>query len=154
MMRMGLLVLGTLSMMVGLVGCQSSSGGVRPAPGVTVMALGEAGDAEEVALMRQEPGRAFRVVGLVRSAGEARFEGQIQDARARAERTLRRQGASVGADAVIIDESEVVEVAGGAMQAGTFGSDDSNLQRPGGAAYATRPVHRVLLRGRAIVFTP
>lgn len=136
-----------------LLGCQSGSGGVRPAPGVSVLAPGDAGDAEAVALMTQEPGRSFRVVGLVRAAGEARFEGQIPEARASAERTLRRQGASVGADAVIIDESGVAEVEGGAVNLGTFGSEESNLQRPGGAAYATRPVHRVTLRGRAIVFT-
>lgn len=146
-----------LAMLVGsvcLTGCSSGTGGLVAAPGVRVLEPSEAGDGSAVVLLSSEPARAFRVVGLVRSGSDARFAGQIGEARSRAEALLRRQGASVGADAVIVDETDVAEIAGGAVGAGLADLDGGNLQRPGGVAYATRPVHRVTLRGRAIVFEP
>lgn len=136
-----------------LMSCSSGAGSVRAAPGVRVLEPGEAGDGSAVALMTLEPTRGFRVVGLVRSEADARFEGQIGEARSRAEAGLRGQGALVGADAVVVDESDVAEIPGGSVGVGLSDLDGGNLQRPGGAAYATRPVHRVTLRGRAIVFT-
>lgn len=138
---------------VGVVGCSPNTGSVRAAPGVRLLEPGEAGDGSAVALITRDPTRAFTVVRRVRGESVARFEGQIGEARTRAETVLRRQGASVGADAVIVDAVDVAEIGGGAVQTGLSDLDGGNLQRPGGAAYATRPVHRVTLRGRAIVFT-
>lgn len=131
-----------------LPACESGQGSVRPAPGV---ALVEDADADAVGVLTADPDRPFVVVGRVRSTADARFEPRINEARAAAERALQRQGAAVGADAVIIDEVYVMDLDGGAVQTGMGGlNDDRNLQRPGGAAYATRPVHRVVLVGRAV----
>jgi hypothetical protein len=135
-----------------LAGCESGSGTVRPAPGVEVVSDA---DAAGVAVLADEPQRPYAVVGRVRAMADARFEARIDEARAAAERALRRQGASVGADAVIVDEALIMDLDGGAIEPSLggdgFGSDH-NLQRPGGAAYATRPVHRVVLTGRAVRF--
>lgn len=132
----------------GLGGCESGSGSVRPAPGV---ALVEDADAAAVGLLDKDPDRPFVVVGRVRVSADARFEGRIPEARAAAERSLRAQGASVGADAVVIDEAFVMDLDGGAIETGVGDlNEDRNRQRPGGAAVATRPVHRVVLVGRAV----
>ncbi len=129
-------------------GCESGSGSVRPAPGVEVV---EHADPAGVVLLNENPSQVFVVVGRVRSAADARFEGRIPEARAAAERALRAQAASVGADAVIVDEAFIMDLDGGAVETGLGDLDDGrNLQRPGGAAFATRPVHRVVLIGRAI----
>lgn len=134
-----------------LPGCESGTGMVRPAPGVEVVS---GADADAVVLLNAEPERPYTVVGRVRSMADARFEARINEARAGAERALRRQGAAVGADAVIVDEAVVLDLDGGAIEPSMsgLGASDSNLQRPGGAAYATRPVHRVVLTGRAVRF--
>ena len=132
----------------GLGGCESGSGSVRPAPGV---ALVEDADAAAVGLLEKDPDRPFVVVGRVWASADARFEGRIPEARAAAERALRAQGATVGADAVVIDEAFVMDLDGGAIDTGVGDlKDGRNLQRPGGAAVATRPVHRVVLVGRAV----
>lgn len=128
-------------------GCESGSGSVRPAPGVEVV---EHADASAVGLLNADPDRPFVVVGRVRASADTRFEGRIPEARAAAERALREQGASVGADAVVIDEAFVLDLDGGAIHTGGDLNEDRNLQRPGGAATATRPVHRVVLVGRAV----
>lgn len=134
--------------LVALPACESGSGSVRPAPGVQLV---DDGDPAGVALFTSDPDRSFVVVGRVRAMADARFEARINEARAAAEQALRRQGASVGADAVIIDEAFVMDLDGGAIDQpmGDL-NDQRNLQRPGGAAYATRPVHRVVLVGRAV----
>lgn len=134
--------------LVALPACESGSGSVRPAPGVQRV---DDGDPAGVALFTSDPDRSFVVVGRVRAMADARFEARINEARAAAEQALRRQGASVGADAVIIDEAFVMDLDGGAIDPpmGDL-NDQRNLQRPGGAAYATRPVHRVVLVGRAV----
>jgi hypothetical protein len=128
--------------------CESGSGSVRPAPGVQRV---DDADPGPVALLTADPDRPFTVVGRVRGMADARFEARINEARSAAEQALRRQGASVGADAVIIDEAFVMDLDGGAIDlpVGDL-NDQRNLQRPGGAAYATRPVHRVVLVGRAV----
>lgn len=131
-----------------LPACESGSGSVRPAAGVSLV---EDADAAAVGLLNADPARPFTVVGRVRSFADARFEGRIAAARSAAEAELRRQGAAVGADAVVIDESVVADLEGGAIESGLAGfDDDANLQRPGGSAYATRPVKRVILTGRAV----
>lgn len=134
--------------LVALPACESGSGSVRPAPGVQLV---DDGDPAGVALFTSDPDRSFVVVGRVRAMADARFEARINEARAAAEQALRRQGASVGADAVIVDEAFVMDLDGGAIDQpmGDL-NDQRNLQRPGGAAYATRPVHRVVLVGRAV----
>lgn len=132
----------------GMGGCESGTGSVRPAPGVEMV---EDADAAAVGLLDKDPDRPFVVVGRVRAAADARFEGRIPEARAAAERALRAQGAAVGADAVVIDEAFVMDLEGGAVDTGVGDLNDGrNLQRPGGAAVATRPVHRVVLVGRAV----
>lgn len=132
-----------------LPACETGSGSVRPAPGVSVV---EDGDADAVALLRSEPGRPFLVVGSVRATADARLESRVDEARAAAERALRRQGASVGADAVIIDRALVADYEGGAEAVDPLATEDAGRDRlrPGGAAYATRPVKRVVLTGRAV----
>lgn len=112
--------------------------------------------------MREEPGGSFEVVGLVTGSADARFEGRIPEARAAAERAIRAQAAGIGADAVVLDEAFVAEIEGGGIPAdglgaglgsgfgSGFGAGEGNLQRPGGTMIVTRPVHRVVLRGRAI----
>ena len=137
--------------LLGAAGCESGSGSVRPAPGVEIV---EGVDSDAVAVLTEPPARGFTVVGRVRAAADARFEARIDEARAAAERALRRQGASVDADAVIIDEAMVLDLDGGAVVDPLAGPDeDRNRQRPGGAAIATRPVHRVVLVGRAVRWT-
>lgn len=141
----------TAACLLALAGCESGTGMVRPAPGVEVISDADAGG---VAVLAAEPERPYTVVGRVRAMADARFEPRINEARAAAERALRRQGAAVGADAVIVDEAVVMDLDGGAIEPsmGSLGTEDNNLQRPGGAAYATRPVHRVVLTGRAVRF--
>ncbi|MEM9373184.1 MAG: hypothetical protein AAGA55_06025 [Planctomycetota bacterium] len=141
-----------LMLLATAIGCSGGAGGVRPAPGVRVLPAEEAGSPDGVALLSDEPGRGFVVVGRVYGIGDARFEGRIAEARSAAERTLRLHAASVGAQAVIVDDEDIAEIPGGAVGIGAIGADDVNLQRPGGSVYATRPVHRVTVRGRAIVF--
>ncbi len=136
--------------LIGLMaaGCESGSGSVRPAPGVERV---EHADASAVGLLNADPDRPFVVVGRVRASADARFAGRIPEARAAAERALRAEGAAVGADAVVIDEALVLDLDGGAVRTGAGDlNEDRNLQRPGGAAFATRPVHRVVLVGRAV----
>lgn len=133
--------------LMGAAGCESGSGSVRPAPGVEIV---ENADASAVGLLHADPDRPFVVVGRVRASADARFEGRIPEARAAAERALRAEGAAVGADAVVIDESFIMDLDGGAVPTGGDLNEDRNLQRPGGAAFATRPVHRVVLVGRAV----
>lgn len=127
-------------------GCEHGSGVVRPAPGVQVV---EGADGSSVALLNAEPERAFTVVGRVRASADARIEARIGEARGAAERALRDQGAAVGADAVIVDEAAVLDLDGGAV-AEPMGDTAGDRQRPGGSVYATRPVHRVVLVGRAV----
>ncbi|MCC5823960.1 MAG: hypothetical protein LAT64_11075 [Phycisphaerales bacterium] len=132
----------------GLPACETGHGSVRPAPGVEMV---EGVPADAVGVLSGEPERAYTVVGRVRATADARFEGRIDEARRAAERALHRQGASVGADAVLIDEAFVMDLDGGGIEPPLGGlEDDRNRQRPGGAAYATRPVHRVVLVGRAV----
>jgi hypothetical protein len=135
-----------------LASCESGVGAVRPAPGVEVV---DGADPATVDLMTEPPARPFRLVGRVRASADARFEGRIDEARAAAERELREQGARVGADAVILDEAFVLDLDGAAIEDPVpVLEDERNRQRPGGAAYATRPVHRVVLVGRAIRWAP
>ncbi len=135
-----------------LPACESGSGTVRPAPGVAI--ADTPADPDAVALLTAEPSRPYRVVGAVRAFADARIESRVEQARAAAESEARRQGALVDADAVLIDDALVAQLEGGAIEASPFNQDDRNLQRPGGAAYATRPVFRVLLQGRAIRWLP
>lgn len=146
------IVLGIVALLGALVplgGCESASGVVMPAPGVDLVSDA---DADAVGLLRKDPARPFMVVGRVRAFADARFEARIDEARAAAERALRRQGAAVGADAVVIDEAIVAHIEGAAVEnplAG-LGVDDRNRQRPGGPGIATRPFKRVILTGRAV----
>ncbi|RMH28860.1 MAG: hypothetical protein D6692_04860 [Planctomycetota bacterium] len=135
-----------------LPACESGSGAVRPAPGVAI--ADTPADPEAVALLTAEPSRPFRVVGAVRAFADARIESRVEQARTAAESEARRQGALVDADAVLIDDAFVAQLEGGAIESSPFNQDDRNLQRPGGAAYATRPVFRVILQGRAIRWLP
>lgn len=131
-----------------LAGCETGHGAVRPLPGVQIV---EDADPDAVELLVTEPDRAYTLLGRVRATADARIEGRIDEARRAAERALRRQGASVGADAVVIDEAVVMDLDGGAVEPLLTGPDaERDRLRPGGAAYATRPVHRVVLVGRAL----
>lgn len=138
-----------------LPACETGHGSLRPAPGVQVV---EGGDADGVALLREAPAGGFEVLGIVSAHADARFEGRIDAARASAERVLRTKAAAVGADAVIVDEALVAEIPGdgyaaddlGSSFGDGFGAGSGNLQRPAGGAVLTRPVHRVVLRGRAV----
>lgn len=133
-------------------GCDNTRSSLDPIPGLEPLDAIDPSDAALIALLQRDPDRAFVVVGRVRASADARFEGMVDQARDAAGRALRAQAARVGADAVVVDEAVVVEMEGGAVEQDLLGDLRSgpNRQRPGGPAYATRPVHRVVLTGRAI----
>lgn len=133
-------------------GCDNARGSLDPLPGIESLDEIDASVAALIPLYEREPGRPFVVVGRVGSSADARFEGMVDQARDAAGRALRAQAARVDADAVIVDEAVVVEMEGGAIEQDPIGGPGSgpDRQRPGGSAYATRPVHRVVLTGRAI----
>lgn len=141
-------------------GCDNARGSLDPIPGLEPLEKIDSSVASLIPLYDRDPGRPFVVVGRVRSSADARFEGMVDQARDAAGRALRDQAARVGAHAVVVDEAVVVAMEGGAIERDPpdhFGSglgsgfgSGSNRQRPGGTAYATRPVHRVVLIGRAV----
>jgi hypothetical protein len=133
-------------------GCDNARGSLDPVPGIEPLDAIHACDAALIALFEREPGRSFVVVGRVRASADARFEGMIDGARDAAGRVLKAQAARLGADAVVVDEAVVVAMEGGAIEQDLLGDfrSGTSRQRPAGPAYATRPVHRVVLVGRAI----